>query len=126
MLQEVDEEFVESLATELDERGIEAVAISFLHSFANPDNENAARRAGGRAAPGMRVSISSEVAPEIREYERSSTTIANVYVQPLAERYLSGLCGRQDISAKRRRWRIPESGWARNCMSRPDAWWARL
>ena len=94
VLQEVDEEFVEALAAELDERGIEAVAISFLHSFANPDNEKAARRAVGRAAPGMRVSISSEVAPEIREYERSSTTIANVYVQPLAERYLSGLEGR--------------------------------
>ncbi len=94
VLQEVDEEFVETLAAELDERGIEAVAISFLHSFANPDNERAARRAVARAAPGMRVSISSEVAPEIREYERSSTTIANVYVQPLAERYLSGLEGR--------------------------------
>ena len=91
MLREVDEEYVEALAAELDERGIEAVAISFLHSFANPANERAARRAVNRAAPRMRVSISSEVAPEIREYERASTTIANVYVQPLAEQYLSGL-----------------------------------
>ena len=91
VLREVDEEFVEALAAELAERGIEAVAISFLHGFANPANERAARRAVNRAAPGMRVSISSEVAPEIREYERASTTIANVYVQPLVEQYLSGL-----------------------------------
>ena len=94
MLREVDGQHVEALAAELAERGIEAVAISFLHSFANPANERAARRAVNRAAPRMRVSISSEVAPEIREYERASTTIANVYVQPLAEQYLSGLEGR--------------------------------
>ena len=94
VLREVDEGMVEALATELAEREIEAVAISFLHSFANPANEQAARRAVNRAAPGIRVSISSEVAPEIREYERASTTIANVYVQPMAEQYLQGLEGR--------------------------------
>ena len=66
MLREVDEKYVEALAAELAERGIEAVAISFLHSFANSSNERAARRAVNRAAPRMRVSISSEVAPEIR------------------------------------------------------------
>ncbi len=93
-LQKVDEGMVEALAAELAERGIEAVAISFLHSFANPANEHAARRAVNRAAPGLRVSTSSEVAPEIREYERTSTTIANVYVQPLAEQYLQDLEGR--------------------------------
>ena len=94
VLREVDEGMVEALAAELAEREIEAVAISFLHSFANPANEQAARRAVNRAAPGIRVSISSEVAPEIREYERASTTIANVYVQPMAEQYLQGLEGR--------------------------------
>ena len=93
-LKEVDEAMVETLAAELAERGIEAVAISFLHSFANPANEQAARRAVNRAAPGLRVSTSSEVAPEIREYERTSTTIANVYVQPLAKQYLQELVGR--------------------------------
>ncbi len=91
ILQVVDERLVEALAGELEERGIEAVAVSYLHSFANPANEEATRRAVNRAAPGLRVSISSEVAPEIREYERTSTTIANVYVQPLAEQYLQDL-----------------------------------
>ena len=91
-----DEEVVEMLAAELAGRGIEAVAICFLHSFANPANEAAARRAVNRAAPELLVSISSEVAPEIREYERASTTIANVYVQPLAETYLRDLEQRLD------------------------------
>ncbi|MCY4649844.1 MAG: hydantoinase/oxoprolinase family protein [bacterium] len=94
LLLEVDEEMVEALAAELAERRVEAVAISFLHSFTNPANEQAARRAVTRAAPGLRVSTSSEVAPEIREYERTSTTIANVYVQPLAEQYLQDLQSR--------------------------------
>jgi N-methylhydantoinase A len=85
---------VERLARELDEAGIEAVAISFLHAFANPAHELAARAAVERAAPGMRISISSEVVPELREYERTSTTVANVYVQRLVADYLGELRGR--------------------------------
>jgi N-methylhydantoinase A len=79
--QPLDEAEVEALAGELAERGIEAVAICFLHSFANPANERAARAAVERAAPDLRVAISSDVAPEIREYERTQTTAASVYVQ---------------------------------------------
>ena len=78
----------EDLARELAANGIEAVAIAFLHSYTNPVAERAARAAIQRAAPGLRVSISSDVVPEIREFERSSTTIANVYVQARVERYL--------------------------------------
>ncbi|HZQ65220.1 MAG TPA: hydantoinase/oxoprolinase family protein [Gaiellaceae bacterium] len=91
---ELDEAYVERLARELDEAGIEAVAVSFLHSFANPEHERRAREAVLRAAPKLRVSLSSEVVPEIREYERSSTTVANVYVQALVDRYLGDLAGR--------------------------------
>ncbi len=90
----LDEGHVERLARELDESGIEAVAVSFLHSFTNPAHEERAREAVLRAAPGMRVSLSSQVVPEIREYERSSTTVANVYVQDLVDSYLSDLSGR--------------------------------
>ena len=78
----------QALAAELAERGIEAVAICFLHSFANPANEQTARAAVERAAPELRVAISTDVAPEIREYERTPTTVANVYVQDRVERYL--------------------------------------
>ncbi|MFN8486338.1 MAG: hydantoinase/oxoprolinase family protein [Caldilineaceae bacterium] len=90
-LQPLDEVYVERLARELAESGIEAVAIAFLHSFTNPADERAARAAVLRAAPELRVSISSDVVPEIREFERASTTIANVYVQARVERYLREL-----------------------------------
>jgi N-methylhydantoinase A len=90
-LQELDEAYVERLAGELAESGIEAVAIVFLHSFTNPAPERAAREAVQRAAPTLRVSISSDVIPEIREFERASTTIANVYVQARVETYLREL-----------------------------------
>ena len=79
------------LAKELAGAGIEAVAVCFLHSFTNPDSERSARAVIGAVAPQVRVSLSSEVVPEIGEFERASTTIANVYVQPLVERYLFGL-----------------------------------
>jgi N-methylhydantoinase A len=89
--QEVDVEHVARLARELEAAGIEAVAISFLHSFTNPANEQRAAEAVRAAAPALRVSISSDVVPEIRELERTSTTIANVYVQRTVERYLADL-----------------------------------
>jgi N-methylhydantoinase A len=93
-LQELDTAFVERLARELFENGIEAVAIAFLNSFANPSAEREARAIIQRVAPDMRVSISSEVVPEIREFERTSTTITNVYVQARVEKYLRELQAR--------------------------------
>jgi N-methylhydantoinase A len=88
---ELDVAYVERLTQELAEHGISALAVAFLHSFTNPANEQAARAAIQRIAPEVRISISSDVVPEIREYERASTTIANVYVQALVERYLRTL-----------------------------------
>jgi N-methylhydantoinase A len=71
--------------------GVEAIAVSFLHAFVNPEHE---RRAADELAsrwPELPVTCSSEVAPEIREFERTSTTVANAYVLPLAGRYLERL-----------------------------------
>ncbi len=85
----LDRMHVQMLAHELVEHGVEAVAICFLHSFANPDHEQEAAAILKEAAPGLQVCISSDVAPEIREYERASTTVANVYVRELAARYLA-------------------------------------
>jgi N-methylhydantoinase A len=90
-LRELNVTFVEQLSSELAANGIEAIAIAFLNSFANPSAEQEARAIVQRNAPGMRVSISSEVVPEIREFERTSTTIANVYVQNRVENYLRKL-----------------------------------
>ena len=75
----------------LAQAGVESVAVCFLHAYANPAHEHRAREALARALPRASISISSEVAPEIREYERFSTTAANAYVQPIAERYLRDL-----------------------------------
>ena len=95
-LQELDAAFVERLAHELVANGIEGVAIAFVNSFTNPSAEREARAIIERIAPGLRVSISSEVVPEIREFERTSTTIANVYVQDRVEKYLRELQARLD------------------------------
>ena len=84
----LDVDYIERVTAELAESGIEAIAICFLHSFTNPQAEQAALEAVQRVAPHLRVSISSDVVPEIREFERASTTIANVYVQELVEKYL--------------------------------------
>jgi N-methylhydantoinase A len=93
-LRELDTAFVEQLTEELASNGIEAVAIAFLNSFANPSTEREARAIVQHIAPDMRVSISSEVVPEIREFERTSTTITNVYVQDRVENYLRELQAR--------------------------------
>ncbi len=89
--QPLDQEQVRRLAVELSEKGIEAIAVCFLHSFTNPTDERIARDLIHSVAPKLRVSISSEVVPEIREFERASTTIGNVYVQSLVEKYLRQL-----------------------------------
>ncbi|TDH58861.1 hydantoinase/oxoprolinase family protein [Dankookia rubra] len=71
------------------EQGMESLAVCFLHSYANPAHEQAVADAVARRFPSLPVSLSSDIAPEIREYPRTSTTVANAYVRPLAELYLA-------------------------------------
>jgi N-methylhydantoinase A len=71
--------------------GVESLAVVFLHSYANAVHEQAAAEVLARQFPQLSVSVSSDIAPEIREYPRTSTTVANAYVRPLAERYLDRL-----------------------------------
>ncbi|WP_158742630.1 hydantoinase/oxoprolinase family protein [Acidisphaera sp. L21] len=75
----------------LQDAGVASVAIMFLHSYADPTHEKMAARAIAEWAPGLPVTPSHEVAPEIREYDRASTTVASAYVKPLAARYLQSL-----------------------------------
>ncbi len=91
--QHLDLAEIDALTDRLLAEEIEAVAIAFLHSYQNPVHERAAYDRIKARAPQLVVSISSDVVPEIREYERVSTTIANVYVRPLVERYLDDLVG---------------------------------
>ena len=87
----LDEASVNRSIQALSEQKIEAVAVGFLHSFTNPDHE---RRVGEMVAhrlPKVAVSLSSDVSPEMREYERFSTACANAYLQPLIGSYLGKL-----------------------------------
>lgn len=89
MLLPLDEAALKRLAPTLRQHEIEAIAISFLHSYINPAHEERARDVIARLLPHLAVSISSEVCREIREYERTSTVVANSYVLPMMDRYLA-------------------------------------
>jgi len=71
--------------------GVDALAVCLLHSFRNPAHELLIKRLAAEHFPHLFCSLSCEVMPEIREYERTSTTVANVYVKPLAQQYLNKL-----------------------------------
>jgi N-methylhydantoinase A len=71
--------------------GVKALAVVLLHSFRNPTHERIIREVVESEFPSLTLSLSSDVMPEIREYERTSTTVANVYVKPIARRYLNKL-----------------------------------
>ncbi|MCA0302970.1 MAG: hydantoinase/oxoprolinase family protein [Proteobacteria bacterium] len=72
-------------------QGVESLAVCFLHAYANPAHERALGAAIAERFPTLSVSLSSDIAPEIREYQRASTTVTNAYVRPLAEIYLERL-----------------------------------
>jgi N-methylhydantoinase A len=87
----LDEAGVSDIADRLAALSIEAVAIGFLHSFTNPAHERRAGEILAERLPAIAITLSSEVSPEMREYERFSTACANAYVQPLVGRYLANL-----------------------------------
>ena len=91
VLKPLNEEMVEALIPVLEAAEIESVAIGYMHAYANPDHERRTRDLLMARLPDVSFSISSEVCPEIREYERFTTTSANAYVRPLMASYLARL-----------------------------------
>jgi len=89
VLQAIDPAEIETLLNELEVNKVESLAVCFLFSFLAPDHERAVADAARRRR--IATSVSHEVLPEHREYERTSTTVANAYVGPLMEKYLSRL-----------------------------------
>src|SRR5436190_4508444 len=87
----LDANEVRAAVRQLVDDGIEAIAVCFLHSYADPSHERAVRALIEREFPEVFVSLSSEVVAELREYPRAVTTCANAYVQPLMDRYLANL-----------------------------------
>ncbi|HEY2132282.1 MAG TPA: hydantoinase/oxoprolinase family protein [Acetobacteraceae bacterium] len=91
VLRTLDEAALRALVPVLRREAVEAIAVGFLHAFVNPLHERRARDILAGELPDVAVSLSSEVSPEMREWERFSTTVANAYVQPLMTRYLTRL-----------------------------------
>lgn len=85
---------VAALAEELAAAQYESIAVGLLHSYVNPTHERMIRDILAVRLPGVMISISSEVSPQMREYERFNTTVANAYIQPLMKSYLLRLAGR--------------------------------
>jgi len=91
VLLELEDASVEALIPLIEREAIDSLAIGLIHAYANPAHEQRVAEIIGAALPDLYISLSSDVAPEIREYERQSTTVANAYVQPLMAGYLTAL-----------------------------------
>jgi N-methylhydantoinase A len=91
VLRPLDEAAVRAWIPELRRLGVESIAVGLLHAFVNPDHERRIRTILAEDLPDIPVSLSCEVSPEMREWERFSTTVANAYVQPMMARYLRRL-----------------------------------
>ena len=85
---------VEALADEIAEGGYDSVAVGLIHSYLNDTHERMIRDVLAEKLPEVMVSISSEVSPQMREYERFNTVVANAYIKPLMKSYLGRLEGR--------------------------------
>ncbi|HYM09224.1 MAG TPA: hydantoinase/oxoprolinase family protein [Bryobacterales bacterium] len=98
----LDQRSLERAITRLKRDGVEAVAVCYLHAYRDPRHEKLTRAALRRALPGVYVSLSSEILPQIKEYERVSTTVVNASVGPVLSRYLNGLRARLRQAGYRR------------------------
>lgn len=94
VLTPLDEDAVRREVRLLRERGVEAIAVAFLHAYRNPTHEQRVKEIIAEEYPGVFVSLSSEVAPQYREYERFSTTALNAFIGPKTSRYIANLAGK--------------------------------
>ena len=90
----LDRAEVEGLCDTLRAAGYQSIAVGLLHSYANPAHERLIRSVLEDRLPGVMISLSSEVSPQMREYERFNTTVANAYIKPLMKSYLDRLAER--------------------------------
>ncbi|MGY2065670.1 hydantoinase/oxoprolinase family protein [Blastococcus sp. SYSU DS0619] len=93
VIRKLDEDDVRAQLAKLQDAGIQALAVSLINSFADPAHEQRVAAIAAELLPGIPVSLSSDVLPELREYERTLTTVANGYVQPQVQKYVQNLAG---------------------------------
>ena len=91
IIEPINTEAFSNLVKKIKDEGFKSVGIGFLHSYANSENENILRNYLLEKLPEVEISISSDVCPEIREYERFTTTVVNAYIKPLMANYLKKL-----------------------------------
>ena len=91
VLRPLDNADVDKAVDRILEEEVEAVAVCLLHSYANPDHEQQIGQVIRQRAPDVILTLSSDLLPEMKEYERTSTTVINCYVRPVVERYLGRL-----------------------------------
>ena len=87
----LDEDSVRPAAGAIREAGVRSVAVCLIHAYRNPAHEERVAAILREELPDVAVSLSSRIAPEIREYPRASTTVANAYVVPIVRRYLAAI-----------------------------------
>ena len=91
IVQPLDEEALKQSLTALSQRGIEALTVSLMNAYANGAHEERVRQIADGIFPGIPISISSEVVPEMYEYERTETTVVNSYIRPVVSTYIENL-----------------------------------
>jgi len=91
IIQPLDEEALKQSLTALSQRGIEALTVSLMNAYANGAHEERVRQIADGIFPGIPISISSEVVPEMYEYERTETTVVNSYIRPVVSTYIENL-----------------------------------
>jgi N-methylhydantoinase A len=94
VLVDLDRAEIEAVADQINAAGYESIAVGLIHSYLNPDHERMVRDILAEKLPDVMVSLSSEVSPQMREYERFNTVVANAYIKPLMKSYLGRLKGR--------------------------------
>jgi N-methylhydantoinase A len=99
IVQPIDLAAAERALRRLAEAGIESLAICLLTAYANPEHERQLGALAHQICPSWDISLSSEVLPEIREYERTSTTVINAYLRPVVRQYLQNVRGELDAAA---------------------------
>jgi N-methylhydantoinase A len=109
VVKELDEDGVRQLCAELREQDAEAVAVCLLFSYVNTEHEQVVRRIIEEELGDIPVSLSHEIAPVWREYERSNTTIADAYLKPLVSRYVASLEGELGRVGMDRAWTLMKS-----------------
>ena len=91
VIRPLDRDSLAQAIVDIASENIQSVAVCLVHAYANPAHERAVAAAIRERLPEIYLTVSSEVLPEIREFERTSTTVANAYVMPILDRYLSSL-----------------------------------